>query len=130
MSTPSASVNTGVTTTPPPNPVSEPTNPASAETANTIPENTSTFMVAWSSLATNSYGSAAARDLPRRAFRPGRHDAVYAGVSHQLAHVLVGVNDDAEVNAIHRGPSEVPIVVLALQAGRLYAGMGGYSEFR
>src|ERR1035438_10041130 len=45
MSTPSASVNTGVTTTPPPNPVSEPRNPASAETANTIPENTSTFMV-------------------------------------------------------------------------------------
>src|ERR1039458_1417344 len=46
MSTPSASVKTGVTTTPPPNPVSEPRNPASAETANTIPENTSTFIVA------------------------------------------------------------------------------------
>src|ERR1017187_9706891 len=46
MSTPSASVNTGVTTTPPPNPVSEPRNPASAETANTIPENTRTFIVA------------------------------------------------------------------------------------
>src|ERR1039457_6328474 len=44
MSTPSARVNTGVTTTPPPNPVSEPRNPASAEAANTIPENTSTFI--------------------------------------------------------------------------------------
>src|ERR1039458_8604968 len=48
MSTPNASVKTGVTTTPPPNPVSEPRNPASAETANTIPENTSTFIGALS----------------------------------------------------------------------------------
>ena len=34
--------------------------------------------------------------------RPGRHDASHAGVCDQLTHVLVGMNDDAEIHPIGR----------------------------
>src|SRR5260370_31752331 len=34
---------------------------------------------------------------------PGRDDAGHAGVGDELAHVLVGMNDDAQVHAVHGG---------------------------
>ena|ERR1700730_6169722 len=34
---------------------------------------------------------------------PGRRDAVHSGVGDQLAHMFVGMNDDAEVHPIDRG---------------------------
>src|SRR5580700_4891904 len=35
--------------------------------------------------------------------RPGRGDAVHAGVGDELAHVLVGVDDDAEIHSVGGG---------------------------
>ncbi len=35
--------------------------------------------------------------------RPGGRDAGHAGVGDELAHVLVGMNDDAEIHAVDGG---------------------------
>src|SRR5260370_9382088 len=46
-------------------------------------------------------------DVPRKAsllfFGPGRDDAAHASVGDELTHVLVGVNDDAQVHTVHSG---------------------------
>ena len=34
---------------------------------------------------------------------PGRHDAGHSRISHQLSHMLVGVNDDAQIHAVDCG---------------------------
>ena len=41
-------------------------------------------------------------DLGGLLLGPRRDEAVHAGISHQLAHVLVGVHYDAEIHAINR----------------------------
>lgn len=46
---------------------------------------------------------AADLDQEAKLLRPGRDDAGHAGVSDELSHVFVVVDDDAQVNPIHGG---------------------------
>ena len=50
-------------------------------------------------------------------FGPGRDDAGHAGVGDKLAHVLIGMNDDAQVHAVHSGIA-IDDVNLALEIFR------------
>jgi len=54
---------------------------------------------------------------------PGRDDAGHAGVSDELAHVLVGMNDDAQVHAVDSGIA-IDDVNLALEVFRRDRQMG------
>src|SRR5207244_12168370 len=56
-------------------------------------------------------------------FGPGRDNAAHAGVSDELAHVLVGMNDDAQVPAVHGGIA-IGDVNLALEIFRRDRQMG------
>src|ERR1700692_2039647 len=59
-------------------------------------------------------------------FGPRRHDAVHAGVGDRLAHVFVGVHDDAQVHAIDSDGLAVD-ADLALKITRLQvSARGGY----
>src|SRR5260370_8946703 len=44
-----------------------------------------------------------AKELAGSLLRPGRDHAGHARVGDELAHVLVGVNDDAEIHAVYGG---------------------------
>src|SRR5713226_2594136 len=44
-----------------------------------------------------------AKELAGSLLRPGRDNAGHARVGDELAHVLVGVNDDAEIHAVDGG---------------------------
>src|SRR6266699_3747312 len=56
-------------------------------------------------------------------FGPGRGDAGHASVGDELAHVLVGVDDDAQVHAVHSGIA-IDDVNLALEVFRCGRQMG------
>lgn len=75
----------------------------------------------------NRWGGGARSSLPA-GFRPRWGDAVHAGVGDELAHMLVVVNDDAEIHAIHGGVSGANLDG-ALEIIRLQRGVGGLDGF-
>src|SRR4051794_2962782 len=60
------------------------------------------------------------------AIRPRRRNTVHTRIGHQLPHVLVGMNNDSEVHAIHGGVSVVNLD-LALEVGGFYPCVSGFN---
>src|ERR1700730_16962170 len=56
-------------------------------------------------------------------FRPRWHNVVHASIGDPLPHVLVGVNNDPEVHAIHSGVFLSAVVGQTIGVGRLPNGL-------